>query len=169
MKFDNGIVYEILPPRIVSNRFEGEKRKCLYCSADVNSGEKYCPNCDLPVPEKDYLREVNFSGSSLSLNVASIMRNIESGAEPPAYVTIKTNEGNELLIKPIMTDEDFVRYYPPYENRINVFCLLKKFTVIDFETANMYPDSVCQIGIVVVEDDEVIEKKSFLIRPPYND
>ena len=45
----------------------------------------------------------------------------------------------------------------------------KNFVVIDFETANQYFDSVCQIGIVVVENNTITEEKSFLIRPPYEE
>ena len=82
---------------------------------------------------------------------------------------IKSALGNDLLIKPILTNQQFVRYYPSYENIIKTCCSLEKFTVIDFETANMYPDSVCQMGIVVVENNEIVETKSYLIRPPYND
>lgn len=43
------------------------------------------------------------------------------------------------------------------------------FTVIDFETANQYPDSICQIGIAVVNKGVLTELKSFLIKPPYDD
>lgn len=171
-KNDNGIIYEILPPRMVESNLSDkmqEKRYCPYCFFDVNFGEKSCPNCGLPVPEKNYKRSVDFSGLSLSLNVDNILSNIGSGAEPPPPIEIKTHEGNLLVIKPIMTNESFVRYYPPKENRISAFCNLKNFTVIDFETANMYPDSVCQLGIVVVVDGKITEKKSYLIRPPYND
>ena len=180
-KFDNGIIYEVVPPRSAPNDDkrateqkifpQPEKRYCPYCLADVNSNENNCPNCKLPVPEKSYRREADFSRASLSLNfnVDSILYNIKNNIEPPSPVPIKTSQGNQLFIKPIMTDEKFVSYYPSYENRISVYCSLKNFTVIDFETANMYPDSVCQIGIVVVEDNKITEKKSYLIRPPYND
>lgn len=44
----------------------------------------------------------------------------------------------------------------------------KDFVVIDFETANSKPDSVCQIGIAVVENNSIAEGVSFLIRPPYD-
>jgi len=39
------------------------------------------------------------------------------------------------------------------------------FTAIDFETANHSLDSVCALGIVVVERGKVIEKVSKLVRP----
>lgn len=168
-KFDNGITYEIVPSQATLNRKGNYRIKCPYCSIEINFNEGYCPNCGVPVPEKEYLREANFSGMSLSINIENMLSNIESGAEPPPVVSIRTNQGNELQIKPIMTDEKFVRYYPTYEKRINTFCVLKRYTVIDFETANMYPDSVCQMGIVEVEKGEVIGSKSYLIRPPYND
>jgi len=43
----------------------------------------------------------------------------------------------------------------------------KNFVVIDFETANDFRDSICQMGIAVVENNEVTTTKDFLIRPPY--
>lgn len=57
------------------------------------------------------------------------------------------------------------------ENISDVYSSYEKipqsFTVIDFETANKSPDSVCQMGIVKVTNGNIIDKKSFLIRPPY--
>lgn len=41
-----------------------------------------------------------------------------------------------------------------------------KFTAIDFETANRSPDSACSVGLVVVEHNRIVKKKSLLIRPP---
>lgn len=43
----------------------------------------------------------------------------------------------------------------------------KDFVVIDFETANDFRDSICQMGIAVVENNSVTKMRSFLIRPPY--
>ena len=43
----------------------------------------------------------------------------------------------------------------------------KNFVAIDFENANRSNDSICQVGLVVVKNNRVTEKKSFLIRPPY--
>lgn len=40
-----------------------------------------------------------------------------------------------------------------------------RFTAIDFETANSYVGSICAVGLAVVEDDTVIEKKYWLVRP----
>jgi DNA polymerase-3 subunit epsilon len=40
-----------------------------------------------------------------------------------------------------------------------------KFICIDFETANMSKDSICQAGIVVVEKGIITETKSWLINP----
>lgn len=148
---------------------KAEKRYCPYCCTVSYCEENICSNCGLPIPEKEYRREENYSGSSLSLDIGNMLYNIENEIEPPSAVSIETAFGNRLEIKPIMTEEKFVRYYPSYENRINVYCTLNKYTVIDFETANMYPDSVCAMGIITVEDNEVTERKSYLIRPPYND
>ncbi|MCT4563024.1 MAG: exonuclease domain-containing protein [Maledivibacter sp.] len=39
------------------------------------------------------------------------------------------------------------------------------FVAIDFETANSRRSSACAMGIAVVKDGEIIEKKSWLIRP----
>ncbi|HEY1406883.1 MAG TPA: 3'-5' exonuclease [Spirochaetota bacterium] len=41
-----------------------------------------------------------------------------------------------------------------------------RFLAIDFETANYERTSACALGLVVVEDCEIVEKKSVLIRPP---
>ena len=45
----------------------------------------------------------------------------------------------------------------------------KNFVVIDFETANDFADSVCQIGIAVVKNNSVTSAMNSLIRPPYED
>lgn len=39
------------------------------------------------------------------------------------------------------------------------------FTAIDFETATSKYTSICSIGICVVENDEIVERKGMLIRP----
>lgn len=40
------------------------------------------------------------------------------------------------------------------------------FTAIDFETANSNPGSVCAVGLVKVRDGRVVDKASWLIKPP---
>ena len=40
------------------------------------------------------------------------------------------------------------------------------FTAIDFETANSNQNSACQLGLVVVQYGEIVEQKSWMIRPP---
>ena len=40
-----------------------------------------------------------------------------------------------------------------------------RFTAIDFETANSNSGSICAVGIAVVEDESVVEKKYWLVRP----
>lgn len=40
------------------------------------------------------------------------------------------------------------------------------FLAIDFETANYYRDSACAVGLVRVENNKIVEKVSYLIRPP---
>ena len=44
---------------------------------------------------------------------------------------------------------------------------IMKFLALDFETANYYRDSACALGLVRVENNKIIDKESFLIRPPY--
>ena len=39
------------------------------------------------------------------------------------------------------------------------------FVAIDFETANRYRDSACALGLIVVESGEVVDQRSWLIRP----
>ncbi len=42
------------------------------------------------------------------------------------------------------------------------------FTAIDFETAQSNPNSICQVGLVRVENGEIIKKVDRLVRPPNN-
>ncbi|MFO0657102.1 MAG: exonuclease domain-containing protein [Polyangia bacterium] len=42
----------------------------------------------------------------------------------------------------------------------------RTFLALDFETANHKPQSACAIGVVRVEDDQVVAQESRLIRPP---
>ncbi len=46
---------------------------------------------------------------------------------------------------------------------------MKTFTAIDFETAKGNRNSACAIGIVTVENGEIIEEYCTLIQPPDND
>ncbi len=40
------------------------------------------------------------------------------------------------------------------------------FTAIDFETANENPASVCSLGIIIIEDGKIVDRKYRLIKPP---
>ena len=40
-----------------------------------------------------------------------------------------------------------------------------RFTAIDFETANCNSGSICAVGLAVVENDSIVEKKYWLVRP----
>lgn len=42
---------------------------------------------------------------------------------------------------------------------------IQNYTVFDVETANRQRDSVCSIGIVRVENNEIVFKKEYLIDP----
>ncbi len=46
--------------------------------------------------------------------------------------------------------------------------LIEGITVLDFETATERRDSACQLGLARVESGRIIEKKSWLIKPPEN-
>lgn len=46
--------------------------------------------------------------------------------------------------------------------------MIEDFTAIDFETAQAHPSSICQVGLVRVENGEVVQKISRLVRPPKN-
>lgn len=45
---------------------------------------------------------------------------------------------------------------------------LTDFVAIDFETANQYRHSICSIGIVVVQNGEIVDRVSRLVRPAPN-
>jgi DNA polymerase-3 subunit epsilon len=40
------------------------------------------------------------------------------------------------------------------------------FLAIDFETANYYRNSACAVGLVKVNDNQIVKRTSFLIKPP---
>jgi DNA polymerase-3 subunit epsilon len=42
------------------------------------------------------------------------------------------------------------------------------FTAFDIETATNHPASICQIGIVLVKNNQIVEEQSYLIQPPDN-
>lgn len=46
---------------------------------------------------------------------------------------------------------------------------LESFSALDFETATWSPASVCQVGIVRMEDGEIVEQINKLIQPPKNE
>ncbi len=54
------------------------------------------------------------------------------------------------------------------ENGIKIFNRLTDFTAIDFETAHGKNWSVCQVGIVVVKNGEIVQEYESLIQPPDN-
>ncbi|MFQ4138826.1 3'-5' exonuclease [Nodosilinea sp. PGN35] len=43
---------------------------------------------------------------------------------------------------------------------------ITNFVALDFETADRYRDSACSIGLVRVEQGQVVDKAHYLIRPP---
>jgi DNA polymerase-3 subunit epsilon len=43
-----------------------------------------------------------------------------------------------------------------------------KFLAIDFETADYEPDSACAVGLVRVEEGEIVRREYYLIKPPRN-
>lgn len=45
---------------------------------------------------------------------------------------------------------------------------MNSFTAIDFETATGYRNSICQVGLVRVENGIIIKKVNVLVRPPDN-
>lgn len=46
--------------------------------------------------------------------------------------------------------------------------LIRKFTAIDFETAQGYRHTICQVGLVVVEDGLITKEIDLLVKPPGN-
>jgi DNA polymerase-3 subunit epsilon len=46
--------------------------------------------------------------------------------------------------------------------------LITDFTAIDFETATWQPTSICQVGLVRIENGMVVDQYNQLVRPPKN-
>ena len=74
----------------------------------------------------------------------------------------------ELGVFPVDAPKNFQTPVPDYQSSTSA-PVPKNFVVIDFETANDFFDSVCQMGIAVVENNSVTATESFLIRPPQED
>ena len=74
----------------------------------------------------------------------------------------------ELGVFPVDAPKNFQTPVPDYTSSTSA-PVPKSFVVIDFETANDFFDSVCQMGIAVVENNSVTATESFLIRPPHED
>jgi DNA polymerase III subunit epsilon len=53
-------------------------------------------------------------------------------------------------------------------SRSGSFDGMPSFTAIDFETAQPARSSICQIGLVRVEQGDVVEQMSLLVQPPDN-
>lgn len=62
---------------------------------------------------------------------------------------------------------EFVRYDAFTGDEEYEYQKVKNFCVIDFETANKYPDSVCSIGIVTVKNNTIVDRYHYYIKPPY--
>lgn len=45
---------------------------------------------------------------------------------------------------------------------------MRNFAAIDFETANQHPTSVCSVGLVIVRDNEIVDRFYKLIQPEPN-
>lgn len=45
---------------------------------------------------------------------------------------------------------------------------MNRFTAIDFETAQPDRSSICQVGLVVFEDDKIVDSLNILVQPPQN-
>lgn len=45
---------------------------------------------------------------------------------------------------------------------------MDRFTAIDFETAQPNRASICQVGLVVVENNKIVDSLNLLIQPPQN-
>ena len=60
----------------------------------------------------------------------------------------------------------FIRHNAFLGNEECKYCHITNFTVIDFETATAFPDSVCQIGIAIVENNKIVKTLSYYIKPP---
>ncbi len=100
---------------------------------------------------------------------------------PESSVITSTNTASSitLTVRAYTSDDDAeintdtARFVPNRNFSFHdYFCHTDKtdtFTAIDFETANQYPDSICQIGFAVVEKGRITEVKGFLVKPPYDD
>lgn len=82
-------------------------------------------------------------------------------------MAMPTEDDGKAPINKKSKKPEFIRY-PVFDGTEEKFYRhVKNFTVIDFETANKYPDSICSIGIAVVKNNQITEQKHYYIKPPY--
>lgn len=65
-----------------------------------------------------------------------------------------------------MNNKNFI---PKEAGTISDFKQFVNFTAIDFETANAAPNSICQVGLVRVENGEIVDSINELVLPPGNE
>jgi len=46
--------------------------------------------------------------------------------------------------------------------------MINSFTAIDFETAQGYRWSICQVGLIRIENGEIVKQLDLLVQPPQN-
>lgn len=69
------------------------------------------------------------------------------------------NDDFDLIPHPLSKTKEYEQNLP----------LPDEFVAIDVETATDKPNSICQIGLAVVKNSEIVETKSWLVRPPKNE
>lgn len=135
-----------------------ESKKCPYCNflLDKEPGrKKMCINCN----KFFYVR----------INPTDRKRVIVTEEEKDLFD--KQWKEMSILLYGSTNNSEYVKNYsyeykPKIKTKIDYSSINKdRFITIDFETANRNRDSICSMGIAVVENLELVEKNVWLIRP----
>lgn len=87
---------------------------------------------------------------------------VEKAVEAPVAAAEEeeagTDEESSVYVEPIVPESEIEKQ----EKGIS-------FVAIDFETATSNRNSACQLGVVLVENGVIVERKCYLIQPPENE
>lgn len=124
-----------------------------------------------PVPDHQVMKNKSQPNLTVKVHTSFDDNYLEPDLDeiPADGVETVSANGSTFEVKPVLTDKRFVNYHTNLRQRHPGFYKVSDFVVIDFETANMYPDSVCQMGIAVVKNNKIVENKYYNIRPPYDE
>lgn len=130
--------------------------KCPYCNfqlLQVPARKKQCKNC----LNYFYVRTLPSTRERMIVT-----------EEEKEKIDLEWQEINGISNQNLEKD-NYYKEERKYQNKKKINTLeidTKKFVALDLETANEKRFSICSIGLVVIENNEIIREKGWIIKPP---